>query len=101
MKNKFWFEYKYDLCENEIQCDGNTIAYSDSSIFKLPKEEFGPALFDLGMRLSWMVERANSTPELLTRAKAVLDEIWNSNGSLNNAQQDLFEAIAKAEKGRE
>lgn len=89
-----WMKWKYDLCENEIQCDGKTIAYSDNSIFDLPREEFDVALRSLGMRLGWLVERANMAPELLEFVESVV-------AAKNYIPADLIEVavdlIAKAE----
>lgn len=58
--NRVGWVYKYDLCENEIQCDGRTIAYSDNSIFDIKdKAEFNKAVQEMAMKLGYLIERAN------------------------------------------
>jgi hypothetical protein len=76
-KDQPYWSWKYDLCENEIHCDGKTIAYSDNSVFELPNEEFYPAIKDLGLKLGWLVVRANLAAEMLEALKdAELALMW-------------------------
>lgn len=73
---KPWLKFKYDLCENEIQCDGRTIAYSDGSIFDIKDgAAFCAAVQDLGIKLSWLVHRANSTESLLLACNGALNAL--------------------------
>lgn len=75
---KFGCDGKYDLCENEIQYEGHTIAYADNSIFDIKdKEEFKTAVYALGWRLGWMVERANAVPELIKRMEKMEQALKN------------------------
>ena len=75
-----WFKWKYDLCENEIQCDGNTIAYAENSIFGIKdKEEFGKKLRELGLRLGWLIERANLATEMYEELVSLHSEFCESN----------------------
>jgi hypothetical protein len=63
------FKWKYDLCENEIQCEGRTIAYSDNSVFGIQeKNKFNEAIRSLGMKLGWLIERANATAGINPKA---------------------------------
>jgi hypothetical protein len=91
-----WFEWKYDLCENEIQCDGNTIAYAEHSIFGIKdKEEFNKKLRDLGLRLGWLVERANLATEMLEVLKEI--ETYYAGNIRHNSLESIRNVIAKAE----
>jgi hypothetical protein len=93
-----WWKWKYDLCENEIQCDERTIAFSDNSIFDIEdKHQFNQAVLDMGLRLGWLVNRANAAPELLEALKEAMEAHWK--GIPYGAVPRWKALIAKAEGG--
>lgn len=98
MKNNEWLNFKYALCENEIQCDGKIIAYSESSLFDLPRPEFEIALKDLGVKLGWLVGRANMMPELLDACQTALNHFSDKDDPFRTARKSLIDAIKKTEE---
>jgi hypothetical protein len=88
-----WMKWKYYLGDNDILCDGKVIASADTKFFDLPTEEFRVAVQEEGLRLGWLVKRANAMPELLEALKQV--DTWLA---AQGPQGDFIrDAIARAE----
>lgn len=89
-------KYKFELCENEIQCNDKTIAYLDPSIFEIETvSEFKKAAIDLADESYELVFRANEYSKLqenLAVVEKALHRIYILNYEWDFKQPGLIEA---------
>lgn len=100
MSKPAWMEYKYDLGDNGVFCDGEPIAYANPAMFDIKDSAlFNAHLMKLALQIGWLVSRANLASEMydLLVSMTELGKRDLTNPKYDSYFDEIKALIAKAE----